>query len=160
MRRERVSAGILLYRWKDGALEVLIAHPGGPFFASKDEGHWTIPKGEPRADEDLPAAAVREFSEEVGFVPAGLFMELGSIRQKGGKVVYAWACEGDLPRGHVHKCNTFRMEWPLHSGRFESFPEIDQACFFPVGEARRKLKATQVPLLDRLMEKIQEFRRD
>ena len=160
MRRERVSAGILVYRWKDGGLEVLIAHPGGPFFISKDEGHWTIPKGEPRGDEDLTEAAVREFSEEVGFVPSGPFMELGSIRQKGGKIVYAWACEGDLPAGHVHKCNTFRMEWPVDSGKFQSFPEIDQACFFPVGEARRKLKATQVPLVDRLMEKIQEFRRD
>jgi predicted NUDIX family NTP pyrophosphohydrolase len=157
---QRVSAGILVYRWKAGALEVLIAHPGGPFFASKDEGHWTIPKGEPRPGEDLPEAAVREFSEEVGFKPTGPFMELGSIQQKGGKVVYAWACEGDLPAGHVHSCNTFRMEWPLKSGKFQSFPEIDRACFFPVGEARRKLKATQVPLVDRLLEKIQEYRRD
>jgi len=96
----------------------------------------------------------------VGFAPTGPFMELGSIQQKGGKIVYAWACEGDLPAGHVHTCNTFRMEWPINSGRFQSFPEIDQANFFPVGEARRKLKAAQVPLVDRLLQKIQEYRRD
>ena len=157
---QRTSAGILVYRWKEGLLEVLIAHPGGPFFAKKDEGHWTIPKGEPTEGEDLPQAAVREFSEEVGFRPTGPFMELGCIQQKGGKIVYAWACEGDLPPGHVHKCNTFRMEWPVNSGKIESFPEIDKACFFSIAEARRKLKPTQVPLLDRLLEKIQEYRRD
>ena len=160
MKRERISAGILLYRWLDGGLEVLIAHPGGPFFASKDEGFWTIPKGEPNTGEDLPDAAVREFSEEVGFKPTGPFVNLGSIQQKGGKIVYAFACEGDLPDGHIHKCNTFRMEWPLNSGKFQSFPEIDRACFFSVAEARRKLKSAQIPLLDRLLEKIQEFRRD
>jgi len=156
----RISAGILVYRWNNSGLEVLIAHPGGPFFRAKDEGHWTIPKGEPNVGEDLPEAAVREFCEEVGYVPPGPFMDLGSIQQKGGKIVYAWACEGDLPAGHVHKCNTFRMEWPLNSGRFESFPEIDQVCFMPIGTARRKLKPTQLPFLDRLLQKIQEYRRD
>jgi predicted NUDIX family NTP pyrophosphohydrolase len=160
MKRERVSAGILVYRWNKGSVEVLIAHPGGPFFASKDDGYWTIPKGEPNPGEDLPEAAVREFSEEVGFIPTGPFMELGSIQQKGGKIVYAWACEGDFPRGHVHKCNTFRMEWPINSGKFQSFPEIDKACFIPIAEARRKLKQSQHPLLDRLLAKIQEYRRD
>jgi predicted NUDIX family NTP pyrophosphohydrolase len=158
--RARVSAGIVVYRWKEGFLEVLIAHPGGPFFARRDEGYWTIPKGEPKVAEDLVEAAVREFKEEVGFKPMGPFIDLGSIQQKGGKVVYAWACEGDLPNGHVHQCNTFRMEWPLNSGKFQSFPEIDKACFFPVSEARRKLKEAQVPLVDRLLQKIQEYRRD
>jgi predicted NUDIX family NTP pyrophosphohydrolase len=160
MKRERISAGILVYRWNAGLLEVLVAHPGGPFFAGKDEGYWTIPKGEPKIGEDLTEAAVREFSEEVGFIPSGPFMDLGSIQQKGGKLVYAFACEADFPNGHVHKCNTFRMEWPLNSGKFQSFPEIDRACFFSVAEARRKLKSAQVPLIDRLLEKIQEYRRD
>ncbi len=160
MKRERVSAGIVAYRWQNGALEVLIAHPGGPFFANKDEGYWTIPKGEPNVGEDLPEAAVREFSEEVGFLPSGPFMELGYIQQKGGKIVYAWACESDFPPGHTHRCNTFRMEWPLDSGKFQSFPEIDRASFFPIAEARRKLKSSQAPLLDRLLTKIQEYRRD
>jgi predicted NUDIX family NTP pyrophosphohydrolase len=157
---DRVSAGILVYRWNRGDLEVLIAHPGGPFFAAKDYGAWTIPKGEPKAGEDLTEAAVREFSEEVGFTPTGPFTELGSIKQKGGKIVHAWACEGDLPNGHVHQCNTFRMEWPLNSGEFQSFPEIDQACFFSIHEARRKLKEAQLPLLDRLLTFIQHYRRD
>jgi predicted NUDIX family NTP pyrophosphohydrolase len=157
---ERLSAGILVYRWRAGTLEVLIAHPGGPFFAARDEGHWTIPKGEPKSHEDLLEAAVREFSEEVGFSPAGPFVDLGTIQQKGGKIVHAWACEGDLPEGHVHKCNTFRMEWPLNSGKFQSFPEIDQACFVSIEEARRKLKYTQLPLLNRLLQMIQEYRRD
>jgi predicted NUDIX family NTP pyrophosphohydrolase len=160
MKRQRISAGILVYRWSSGSLEVLIAHPGGPFFAKKDEGFWTIPKGEPNPGEDLPEAAVREFYEEVGFKPSGPFIELGSIQQKGGKIVYAWACEADFPNGHVHKCNMFRMEWPLDSGKFQSFPEIDRACFFTVAEARRKLKSSQTPLLDRLLERIQEYRRD
>jgi predicted NUDIX family NTP pyrophosphohydrolase len=157
---QRISAGILVYRWNSASLEVLIAHPGGPFFTTKDEGHWTIPKGEPKAGEELIEAAVREFSEEVGFVPTGPFTDLGTIQQKGGKIVHCWACEGDLPFGHIHKCNTFRMEWPLNSGRFQSFPEVDQACFVSISEARRKLKAAQVPLLDRLLENIQTFRRD
>ena len=87
-------------------------------------------------------------------------IELGSIQQKGGKIVYAWAVEGDLPNGHVHKCNTFRMEWPIDSGKFQSFPEIDKVCFVSIAEARRKLKYAQTPLLDRLLERIQEFRRD
>ncbi len=160
MKRERISAGILVYRWNSAAVEVLIAHPGGPFFASRDVGHWTIPKGEPRNGEDLPQTALREFSEEVGFLPPGPFMDLGFIQQKGGKIVYAWACEGDFPAGHVHRCNTFKLEWPLGSGQYQSFPEIDQACFFAVAEARRKLKSAQVPLVDRLLQKIQEYRRD
>jgi predicted NUDIX family NTP pyrophosphohydrolase len=158
--RKRVSAGILVYRWNNGLLEVLIAHPGGPFFAHKDDGFWTIPKGEPHDDEEMVQAAVREFSEEVGFAPTGPFVPLGSIQQKGGKIVYAWACEGDLPDGHVHKCNTFRMEWPINSGKIQTFPEVDKACFFSISEARRKLKSTQTPLLDRLLQSIQEFRRD
>jgi predicted NUDIX family NTP pyrophosphohydrolase len=147
-----LSAGLLLFRVREGEMEVLLAHPGGPFFARKDEGHWTIPKGEPDEAEDLLEAAQREFAEETGFHPAGPFIALGSIQQKGGKVVHAWACEGDVPEGHTHRCNTFRTEWPIGSGKFQEFPEIDRICFFALEEARTKLKATQVPFLDRLLE--------
>ena len=149
--RPRTSAGLLLYRLRNGEPEVLLAHPGGPFFARKDNGHWTIPKGEPDGTEDLLLSAQREFAEEVGFTPSGPFIELGTITQKGGKVVHAWACEGDLPEGHNHMCNTFNTEWPIGSGKFQSFPEIDKVCFFPIQEARLKLKEAQVPLLDRLL---------
>jgi predicted NUDIX family NTP pyrophosphohydrolase len=152
--RPRISAGIVVFRWNKSALEVLIAHPGGPFFATKDDGHWTIPKGEPDEDEDLLPAAEREFFEEVGFHPSGPYIDLGTIQQKGGKIVYAWACEGDLPEGHLHKCNTFRMEWPIDSGKFESFPEIDQVCFMSIPDARTKLKPTQAPFLDRLLQQV------
>jgi predicted NUDIX family NTP pyrophosphohydrolase len=152
--RPRVSAGLLLYRIRQVEPEVFLAHPGGPFFARKDNGHWTIPKGEPEPGEDLLAAAQREFGEEVGFIPLGPFVELGTITQKGGKVVHAWACEGDMPDGHEHSCNTFTTEWPMGSGQFQAFPEIDKVCFFAMDEARIKLKETQVPLLDRLMERL------
>jgi predicted NUDIX family NTP pyrophosphohydrolase len=136
---------------RKGHPEVFLAHPGGPFFTRKDNGHWTIPKGEPEPGEELLAAAQREFGEEVGFVPGGPFIELGTILQKGGKTVYGWACEGDMPEGFVHCCNTFTTEWPIGSGRFQSFPEIDRVCFYAIPEARLKLKDTQVPFLDRLV---------
>lgn len=149
--RPKVSAGLLLYRIRNHAPEVFLAHPGGPFFARKDNGHWTIPKGEPNEGEDLLAAAQREFGEEVGFVPDGPFVELGTILQKGGKTVYAWACEGDMPKDHVQSCNSFTTEWPIGSGKFQAFPEIDKVCFFSIPQARQKLKEAQVPLLDRLV---------
>ena len=158
--RPRISAGLLLYRLRSGEPEVFLAHPGGPFFARKDNGHWTIPKGEPDSDEDdLLLTAQREFGEEVGFVPDGPFIELGTVIQKGGKVVHAWACEGDLPEGHSHACNTFSTEWPIGSGKFQSFPEIDKVCFFSIPEARRKLKETQVPLVDRLVDHLSKSKR-
>lgn len=149
--RPKVSAGLLLYRMRNGAPEIFLAHPGGPFFARKDNGHWTIPKGEPDEGEDLLAAAQREFGEETGFIPTGPFVDLGTILQKGGKTVHAWACEGDMPEGHAHSCNTFTTEWPIGSGKFQAFPEIDKVCFFPIPEARLKLKETQIPFLDRLV---------
>jgi predicted NUDIX family NTP pyrophosphohydrolase len=152
--RPRVSAGIVLYRPARPEIEVLIAHPGGPFFKKKDEGHWTIPKGEPDRGEDMLAAAQREFFEEVGFYPQAPFIDLGTIQQKGGKIVHAWASQGDFPPGHEHTCNTFEMEWPLGSGRYQSFPEIDKVCFFPISDAKVKLKPTQIPLLDRLVERL------
>ena len=148
--RSRVSAGLLMFRRKGGALEFLLAHPGGPFFARKDEGAWTIPKGEAAPDEDLLTRAQIEFEEEIGIRPHGNWIELGSIKQKGGKIVHAWAFEGDLPNSFKLKSNTFEMEWPPGSGKLKEFPEIDRAEFFRDEVARRKIKPTQVPFFDRL----------
>src|SRR5207237_2996177 len=146
----RVSAGILLYRRRAGAVEILLAHPGGPFFAKKDEGHWTIPKGEPDDNEDLLAAAKREFEEETGIKPSGEFIELGSITQKGGKEVYGWAFEGTLPGEFRHTCNTVSLEWPPRSGKFKDFPEVDKVEFFNLDDAKRKIKEAKIPLIEKL----------
>jgi len=148
--QEKVSAGLLMYRIRDGRLEVFLAHPGGPFFAKKDDGHWSIPKGEAGPGEELVAAAVREFKEETGIEPAGEFIELGSVKQKGGKIVHAWAFAGDWDETRPLQSNTFEIEWPPRSGKRQSFPEIDRAAFFPIPEAKRKLKEAQHPFLDRL----------
>ena len=155
----RRSAGILLFRRppSGGVPELLLAHPGGPFFASRDDGHWSIPKGEPdEGEDDLLAVARREFAEETGHdAPAGLRggqppIDLGTIVQKGGKVVHAWAIEGDLePAAAVS--NEFEMEWPPRSGRRQVFPEIDRVDWFRPEEARRRLKPTQAPFVDRLL---------
>jgi predicted NUDIX family NTP pyrophosphohydrolase len=149
----RISAGILLYRRSGpGApgLEVLLAHPGGPYFAKRDAGAWSIPKGEPGPGEPLLTVACREFEEETGHpVPPGPTVELGSIVQKGGKVVHAWAVEGDLDPAAAQS-NTFEMEWPPRSGRRITVPEIDRVEWFDPAEARRRVKETQIPLLERL----------
>ena len=146
----RVSAGIVLFRHRDGVLEVLLAHPGGPFFERRDNGHWSIPKGEPNPDEPLEDTARREFIEEIGIPLAdGPWLELGSITQKGGKVVHAWGVEGDLDPTHA-RSETFQMEWPPKSGVTRSFPEIDRVEWFSLDEARRRIKEAQIPLLDRL----------
>jgi predicted NUDIX family NTP pyrophosphohydrolase len=152
----RVSAGILLYRRLDGedhGIEVLLAHPGGPFFKERDLGDWTIPKGEPNQDEPLRMAAWREFAEETGtsLDSRSAAIELGSIVQKGGKVVHAWAVQGDL-EPEAAASDTFEMEWPPRSGRIERFPEIDRVAWFEPGEARRRIKPTQVPFIERLEE--------
>jgi predicted NUDIX family NTP pyrophosphohydrolase len=139
-----------MFRRKNDELEMLLAHPGGPFFARKDEGAWTVPKGEAAPDEDLLTRAQIEFEEEIGIRPHGNWIELGSIKQKGGKIVHAWAFEGDLPSSFKLKSNTFEMEWPPHSGKLKEFPEIDRAEFFGDEVARRKIKPTQVPFFDRL----------
>ncbi len=148
----RRSAGLLMYRVRQGAIEVLLAHPGGPLFAKKDDGHWTIPKGEYGDDEDALAAARREFREETGIEPdsTGTFIGLGEIEQKGGKRVRAWAFEGDCDVSKIIS-NTFEMEWPPRSGRKQAFPEVDRCAFFSIEDAKRKIKQTQIPLLERLL---------
>ena len=145
----RTSAGLLMYRVRPGGLEVLLAHPGGPYFRNKDTGAWSIPKGEPAPGEDLLVAAQREFEEETGVRPAGPFLPLRPIQQKGGKIVYAWAFQGDCDPAAL-RSNTFQMEWPPHSDIQAEFPEIDRAEFFPLAAARQKIKAGQEALLDEL----------
>jgi predicted NUDIX family NTP pyrophosphohydrolase len=147
-----VSAGLVLYRIRNQRLEVFLGHPGGPFFAYKDAGHWSIPKGEIEPREDMIETAIREVKEEIGIRidPRAKFIPLGSIRQKGGKIVHAWALERDEVAFDPAKTQTFKMEWPLHSGRFEAYPEIDRAGYFSWPEAIEKIKSTQVPLLERL----------
>jgi predicted NUDIX family NTP pyrophosphohydrolase len=148
----RTSAGILLWRLRKGAVEVLLAHNGGPYWARKDHGHWTIPKGEVEAGEELSAVARREFAEETGHdVPDGPLIDLGQIRQKSGKVVLGWAVEGDLDPATAVS-NTYEMEWPPRSGQTQAFPEIDRVEWFDLEEARSRLKEAQVPFLDRLEE--------
>ncbi len=148
----RISAGLLMFRRRERDLEVLLVHPGGPFFTRKDEGAWTIPKGEAALGEDLLTRARIEFAEELGIAAEGEFHSLGEIKQKGGKVVHAWAFEGDLPAAFQLKSNRFEMEWPPQSGRRASFPEVDQAVFFTDEMARRKINPAQCALLDRLRE--------
>lgn len=145
----RTSAGLLMYRIKDGIFQVLLAHPGGPFFTNKDDDAWTIPKGEPDIGEDLFLTALREFEEETGLKPQPPFVPLKPIRQKGGKIVHAWAFEGDCDPAAI-QCNLFSMEWPTGSGQQMQFPEIDRAEFFDLDVARKKVKAAQAALIDEL----------
>ena len=146
----RTSAGIILYRRTGAGLEVLLAHPGGPFFAKRDAGPGRSPRANRTGKEPLFTVAQREFAEETGHpVPAGPLVELGSIVQKGGKVVHAWAVEGDLDPD-VARSNSFEMEWPPKSGRTVAFPEIDRVGWFDPTEARVRIKSTQIPLLERL----------
>jgi predicted NUDIX family NTP pyrophosphohydrolase len=133
-------------------LEFLLVHPGGPYFTGKDDGSWTIPKGEATAGEDLLERARVEFEEELGFAaPEGNYLSLGSVRQKGGKTVHGWALESDLPHDFILSSNTFELEWPPRSGRKQSYPEIDRAEFFPEQLARRKINAAQKAFVDRVM---------
>jgi predicted NUDIX family NTP pyrophosphohydrolase len=145
----KTSAGLLLYRRREDGVEVFLAHPGGPFWARKDRQAWSIPKGEYEAGEDALAAARREFAEETGVEPEGPFVALTPRRQPGGKVVHAWAVEGDCDATAI-RSNTFEMEWPPRSGRMQTFPEIDRAAWFSLAEARDKVHAGQVGLLDEL----------
>ena len=148
----KISAGILLFRVRREKLELLLVHPGGPLWRNKDDGAWTIPKGEIDPGEDALDAAQREFAEETGSTVAGPFIELVAVRLKSGKTVRAWACEGDLDPAQI-RSNMFRMEWPPRSGKEREFPEIDRAEFFDVDEARKKLNPGQAPLVDDLLRK-------
>ena len=143
------SAGILLYRLKKGSLEVFLVHPGGPFFIKKDDGAWTIPKGEFDTEEPL-VAAKREFLEETGIEVDGNFIVLASIRQKSGKIVLAFALESDIDASRL-KSNTFEIEWPPRSGKMKTFPEIDKGEWFGVEQAKVKINAAQVPIIEELL---------
>jgi predicted NUDIX family NTP pyrophosphohydrolase len=145
----QLSAGLLLFRRREGTLEVFLAHPGGPFWKKKDDGAWTIPKGLPNEGEELLAAACREFREETGIEPQGPFHELGSILQKGGKIIHAWAWEGDADPERIVS-NTVRMEQPRGSGRWLTFPEVDRCAWFDATTARSKINVAQAALIDRL----------
>jgi predicted NUDIX family NTP pyrophosphohydrolase len=146
------SAGLLLHRPGASGREVLLAHPGGPFYVHKDDGVWTIPKGEYEPDEEPLDAAVREFSEEMGSPPPpGEPVPLGEARQKSGKVNVAWAIDGDFDATTI-RSNTFPMEWPPRSGHIQQIEEIDRAEWFPIDVARRKIRSAQLPFLDRLVE--------
>jgi predicted NUDIX family NTP pyrophosphohydrolase len=146
---KRRSAGLLMYRVRDGNLEVLLIHPGGPFWSRKDAGAWSIPKGEFGDDEDALVAAKREFVEETGFALGETFAALEPIRQSGGKLVHAWAFEGDCDPARIVS-NTFEIEYPPKSGRVQTFPEADKAAWFDLAEARRRINPAQVPFLDEL----------
>lgn len=150
--KHRLSAGLLMYRRVVTGFEFLLVHPGGPFFVNKDAGAWSIPKGEPNEGEALIDAARREFREETGVeaTPSAL-LPLGEIRQKGGKVVHAWAFEGNCDPGRI-TCNSVRMEFPRGSGRWTDFPEVDRADFFDLGAAREKINAAQAEFLTRLLQ--------
>ena len=143
------SAGILVYRRGAAGLEIFLVHPGGPFWAKKDLGVWSIPKGELEPDEDPLAAARREFEEETGCRTGGEFRPLAPLKQRSGKTVYAWAVEGDCDPAAI-KSNTFSMEWPPHSGRRQEFPEVDRAAWFPLAEAKRRILPGQVGFIESL----------
>jgi len=150
------SAGLLVYRIHKGAPEVLLAHPGGPFWARRDEGAWTIPKGLRGPDEEPLAAARREFAEETGTSVDGTFHDLGTFKQPGGKRISIWAVEGDLEPDHFVS-NTFEIEWPPRSGRLRRFPEIDRAAWFAVPEALKKIVTGQRPAIEKLRALLPEW---
>jgi predicted NUDIX family NTP pyrophosphohydrolase len=145
----KVSAGLLMYRRRPGGLEVFLVHPGGPFWTKKDAGAWSIPKGEYGEDEDALAAARREFREETGFAAEGRFESLGQVKQAGGKIVSAWAFEGDCDPEELVS-GTFQMEWPPRSGKLAEFPEVDRGRWFSLVEAREFVLKSQEIFLDRL----------
>lgn len=147
----RPSAGLLLYRRRPAGIEVLLVHPGGPFWSRKDAGAWTVPKGQIEDGEEPLAAAIREFHEETGFEVSGDFHPLAPVKQRSGKLVYAWMVEGDCDPSKVTS-QPFSMEWPPKSGRFQDFPEVDRAGWFSLEQARIRLLAAQVNFIDQLVE--------
>src|ERR1700745_2166410 len=155
----KTSAGLLMYRGRSisrASPEVLLAHPGGPFWKNKDDGAWMIPKGEVEQGEELLAAAIREFTEETGLTAVEPFPALGQVKHKSGKTVHAWAFQGDCDPTEI-RSHTFELEWPPKSGRKQEFPEIDRAEFFDLSTARRKMLPAELPLLDRLLVVISDW---
>lgn len=150
---KRQSAGILLYRYHQGNLEVLLVHYGGPFWKDKELGTWSIPKGEYTEPETPLEAAVREFAEETGTAVTGPFIELTPIVQKGGKQVHAWAAEGNLDADNI-VCNTFTMQWPPKSGNWQTYPEVDKAAWYTLPQAREKINEAQLSFLNELENKL------
>ncbi len=151
----KIAGGLLMYKFVEGSPRVFLAHPGGPYFRNKDEGVWSIPKGEIEGEEDQLMAAIREFEEEIGFRPEGNFFYLGSAQQKGGKWNYIWAFEGDWEKGKsLPQSNKFPMEWPPGSGQTQYFPEVDKVEFFTIPFARKKIRDRQAIFLDKLIEKL------
>jgi predicted NUDIX family NTP pyrophosphohydrolase len=149
----KISAGLLMYRNVDHRLEVLLVHPGGPYWQRKDDGAWTFPRGEVEAGENYLPAAIREFSEETGWQPQGPYLSLGELRARSGKTIHAWAFSGSFDPAAL-RSNQFEIEWPPKSGRRMQFPEIDQAGFFSIPEARKKMRASELPFLGRLVEQL------
>lgn len=150
----KYSAGIVMYRLRDERIQLLLVHPGGPFWAKKDTGAWSIPKGEcDREEEDPLSVATREFQEETGYPVAGSFIPLGTLKQPGGKIVHAWATEGDCDASRI-KSNTFSMEWPLRSRQYREFPEVDRAAWFDIATARSRLHKGLIGFIDRLLERL------
>lgn len=147
------SAGLLLYRCTRPDPEVLLVHPGGPFWEKKDEGAWSIPKGLIEGDESPLAAAKREFKEETGFLPHGTFMDLGGFKQPSSKLIFAWAVEGNFDPRNL-KCNSFSIKWPPKSGRTREFPEVDRAAWFRASEATRKISKGQRPIIQELFHRL------
>jgi predicted NUDIX family NTP pyrophosphohydrolase len=145
----RQSAGLLMFRRTPAGIEVLLAHPGGPWWANKDDGAWALPKGEYDDQEEALAAAQREFTEETGIVADGPFLSLGEVRQRSGKLVKAWAFEGDCDPAQL-RSDEFEMEWPPHTGRMKRFPEIDRIAWYTPRDARLKILPAQLPFLERL----------
>ncbi len=150
------SAGLLPYRWRNGRLEVFLVHPGGPFYAHRDAGVWSIAKGIIEPGEDALAAARREFEEETGQVPDGEFIPLGELRQRSGKRVHAWAVAADIDPARLHS-NTFEMEWPRGSGKIRRFPEVDRGAWFDIKTAREKILPGQAGFLDRLVARLESI---
>ncbi|MCW3091979.1 MAG: hypothetical protein JWP81_3048 [Ferruginibacter sp.] len=150
---QKQSAGILLYRFRKNIAEVFLVHPGGPFWAKKDLGAWSIPKGEFTGGEEPLVAAIREFEEETGLKITGQFIELTPVKQKAGKLILAWALKADIDTSEC-KSNTFEMEWPPKSGKKKEFPEVDKVAWFGIEEAKTKLLEGQLPLLTELVDKI------
>ena len=153
------SAGILLFRRKNNCIEFFLVHPGGPFWQKKDLGVWTIPKGEFADEEEALDAAKREFKEETGTNLSGNFMKLTPVRQKAGKLIYAWAFEGDVDASDIVS-NSFKIEWPPKSGRYREFPEIDKAQWFSEHESKEKINPAQIELINELLLKLGEYGRE